>query len=647
MQYYEIIFPKQKSPIMNIFTYHSDQKLNIGDGVNAKLRNKIYQGIVLKKVSKPTFKTNPVLEVFYENLLSTKQIDLFYYITKYYLANPSRTINLFTPKNMEQINKPKYNPETEDIIVNFSPPNFTLNQTQQEILEFLHQQEDKIHLIHGITGSGKTILYLKRAEEIIKRGQQVLILVPEISLTPQTIKIFNDYFPPDLISLYHSKLTPGQQLKEWIKIKTNQSKIIIGSRSSLFLPFQNLGLIVMDEEHDHAYKQEQNPRYHARTITQWYHQNFNIQVILGSATPSLETYLAASQGQKIIKHEILHRSQYQDLPDIKIIDLREEQKKGNPGVISDVLYNQIQTNLKKKEQCLILHNKRGFAHYLICTDCGTSINCPKCSISLTLHKNPNKDYLHCHYCDYKTNIPTSCIKCAGHSLKSVGSGIQKIYTELEKLFPTAKIKRVDSDTTSQKNSHQELYDSLKKGDFDIIVGTQMIATGLDISSIGLVGVTNADIAINMPDFRSAERAFQLLTQVSGRTGRGDKKGQVIIQTFNPSHPVIENLKSYNLKNFTEQELKFRQEFNYPPYSKLTKLTFSHKSQPKVNQETTRIEQLLKQQKVQFRSAPALIEKKNNKFYHHILITTLNPEALIPKLELTPDWWVDRDPINTL
>jgi primosomal protein N' (replication factor Y) len=632
---------------MNIFTYHSENKLNIGDGVTAKLRNKILQGIVIKKVSKPVFKTNPVIEVFYQKILSEKQIQLFYYIIDYYLANPSRTINLFTPKNIEQINKDKYNQELSTVKLNFNPPNFKLNDTQLKILNFLHTKEDKIHLIHGITGSGKTILYLKRAEEVLKNNKQVLILVPEISLTPQTIQIFKNYFPAELISLYHSKLTPSQQLKEWIKIKNNQSRIIIGSRSSLFLPFQDLGLIVMDEEHDHAYKQEQNPRYHARTIVQWYHQNQNIQVILGSATPSLETFQAAEQNKKIIKHEILHRSQYQDLPNIKIVDLREEQKKGNPSSVSDTLYKAIQENLTKKEQCLILHNKRGFAHYLICTDCGASVNCPKCSISLTIHKTNNKDYLHCHYCDYKTNILVICQNCQGPNLKSVGSGIQKIFTELQKLFPSAKIQRVDSDTTSQKNSHQEVYDSLKQGDFDIVVGTQMIATGLDISNIGLVGVTNADIAINMPDFRSSERAFQLLTQVAGRTGRGDKKGQVIIQTYNPNHPVIQNIKDYNLTNFTNEELKFRKDFNYPPFSKLTKLTYSHKSQTQVKKEVDRIEQIFKLNKITFRSAPALIEKKNNKFYHHILITSLNPEKIISILKLTPDWWIDRDPINTI
>ncbi len=653
MQYYEVIFPKQKSPIMNIFTYHSESKLNIGDGIIAKLRNKDFQGVVLREVKKPTFKTNPITEVFAEKLLSENQIKLFYYICEYYFSNPSRTINLFTPKKIEKLNTDKFpltptaqnSSEIQSIATN--PPEFKLNTTQQEILDFLHQKEDKIHLIHGITGSGKTIIYLKRAEEIINQGKQVLILIPEISLTPQTIKIFKDYFNPDIISLHHSKLNPTEQLKEWIKIKNNQSKIIIGSRSSLFLPFQNLGLIIMDEEHDQAYKQEQNPRYHSRTILQWYQSNLKIQAIIGSATPSIETYVAALDAKKIIKHEILHRSQYQPIPHIKLIDLKDELKKGNKSQISEYLQAKIHSKLEKKEQVLILHNKRGFANQLTCTDCGFTLNCPRCSISLTLHKNFGTSHLNCHYCDYKCDTPAECPQCQSVSLKSIGTGIQKIYQELEELYPKAKIQRVDSDTTSGKNAHQEVYDSLKKAEFDIVIGTQMIATGLDISTISLVGVTNADIAINMPDFRASERAFQLLTQVSGRTGRGTDLGEVVIQTFNPEHPVLQAVQSNNLKNFFDTEIHFRKEFNYPPFNKLTKLTFSNTKVEKVSQEVKRVEKLLSDLGVGFKSAPALIDKKNNKFYHHILISSLNPGKFLSSLGLGPDWWVDRDPVNTI
>ena len=645
MQYYEVIFPKQKSPIMNIFTYHSKEKLNIGDGIIAQLRKKEYQGIVLKQVEKPKFKTSPILELFAPNLLNKNQIKLFEYIVKFYFANPSRTINLFTPKNLHKINNDLFK-KSEPVQIKATPPEYNLNDTQKEILEFLHKEEDKIHLVHGITGSGKTILYLKRVEEVLKKDNQVLILIPEISLTPQTIKTFQNYFNPEIISIYHSKLNPTEQFKEWIKIKNNQSKIIIGSRSSLFLPYQSLKLIIMDEEHDHAFKQEQNPRYHSRNIAQWYHQHLKTQLILGSATPSLETYQAA-ESNKILKHEIMHRSQFQDLPNIQIIDLKDEIKKGNPSPISDELFKKIKQTVSQKEQVLILHNKRGFSNYLLCQDCGDVVNCPKCSISLTLHKKFAKDHLACHYCSYKTQIPECCKNCGSVKLKPIGSGIQKIYDELTKLFPTAKIKRVDSDTTSSKNAHQEVYDSIKNAEFEIIIGTQMIATGLDISGINLVAVTNADIALNMPDFRAAERAFQLLTQVSGRSGRGEKQGQVIIQTFNPDHPVIQAVKNNDLKNFFDQELKFRKQFSYPPYSRLLKLTYSHSKIEKVNQEVKSTETKLNQLKIKFRSAPALIEKKNNKYYHHILINSLAPEKFIPELKLSSDWWIDRDPINTI
>jgi primosomal protein N' (replication factor Y) len=648
MQYYELIFPKQKSPIKNIFTYHSKVELSKGDLVSAKLRNKIYQGIVLNQVEKPEFKTNEVLEVIIKNLIQDYQIDLFYYIKEYYSANSSRTINLFTPKKIEKLTQEIYD-SLEEVPeeIKATPPKFELNETQKEILDFLHKDENKIHLIHGITGSGKTIIYLKRAEEILKQGKQVLILIPEISLTPQTIKIFKDYFGKESISVYHSKLNQSEQLKEWLRIRHNKSKIIIGSRSTLFLPYTNLGLIIMDEEHDHAYKQEQNPRYHSRTIVQWYQKNLKIQTILGSATPSLETYAASQSGDKIVRHEILHRSQYQEMPKVKIIDLKDELKKGNFSPIAEDLQIEISQRIKKKEQVLLLHNKRGFASQIICVDCGESTHCPHCSIGLTLHKKLNKQSLICHYCDFKTSVPSNCAKCQSVQLKGIGTGTQKVYEELVKLFPTAKIKRVDSDTTSKKNAHQELYDSLKKSEFDIIIGTQMIATGLDISAISLVGVTNADIALNMPDFRASERAFQLLTQVSGRTGRGKQEGKVIIQTFNPNHPVLNAVKNHDIKNFFKEELTFRKKFNYPPYARLTKLTFSHKNQTTVKKEVSRIEQLLHFHKLSFKSAPALIEKRNDKFYHHILINHLNPNPYLKSLGLSPDWWIDRDPINTI
>jgi primosomal protein N' (replication factor Y) len=646
--FYEVIFPKLKSPIKSRFTYHFNQKLELGDLVNAELRKTTEPAIIVNQVEKPVFKTKPIQEIIQPKFLQEWQLKLTEFITSYYFANESKTLNLFFPKKFTVSEDQEANSsELEKQFIESNPPNFKLNQTQNEILDFLHQSQNKIHLIHGITGSGKTIIYLKRVEEVLKQGKQVLILIPEISLTPQTISIFTNYFTKDILSLYHSKLNSTEKTKEWYRIKNQESKIIIGSRSSLFLPFQNLGLVIMDEEHDNAYKQEQNPRYHTRTILQWLNQNLKTEIIIGSATPSLETFAASLKQDKIIKHEILHRSQHQDLPNIQLIDLKDELKKGNHSPISEKLSQAIQENLDKKELTLLLHNKRGFANYLICQDCGKVIECPHCSISLTLHKTPNGTNLMCHYCSHTQKIASNCSTCGGVNLKSIGSGIQKIVEETQKMFPTARILRVDSDTTSTKNAHSEIYESIKQNHYDIIIGTQMIATGLDISGLSLVGVTNADISLNMPDFRAAERTFQLLTQVSGRSGREQKQGQVIIQTFNPDNPVLNCVKNHDFNQFYSTELQFRQEFNYPPFAKLTKLTYSHPKIEKLIAEIQRVELILKNNKVRFKSAPALIEKKSNKYYHHILINSLNPENIIPQLNLDPDWWVDRDPVSTI
>ena len=646
--FYEVIFPKLKSPIKSRFTYHFNQKLELGDLVSAELRKTTETAIIVNQVKKPVFKTKPIQEIIQPKFLQKWQLKLTEFITSYYFANESKTLNLFFPKKFttteEAANYPK---ELENQFIESNPPNFKLNQTQTEILDFLHQSQNKIHLIHGITGSGKTIIYLKRVEEVLKQGKQILILIPEISLTPQTISIFTNYFTKDILSLYHSKLNATEKTNEWYRIKNQESKIIIGSRSSLFLPFQHLGLVIMDEEHDNAYKQEQNPRYHTRTILQWLNQNLKTEIIIGSATPSLETFAASLKQDKIIKHEILHRSQHQDLPNIQLVDLKDELKKGNHSPISEKLSQAIQENLDKKELTLLLHNKRGFANYLICQDCGKVIECPHCSISLTLHKTPTGTNLMCHYCSHTQKIPSNCTNCGGVNLKSIGSGIQKIVEETQKMFPTARILRVDSDTTSTKNAHSEIYESIKQNHYDIIIGTQMIATGLDISGLSLVGVTNADISLNMPDFRAAERTFQLLTQVSGRAGREQKQGQVIIQTFNPDNPVLNCVKNHDFNQFYNTELQFRQEFNYPPFAKLTKLTYSHPKIEKLITEIQRVEQILKNNKIRFKSAAALIEKKSNKYYHHILINSLKPENIIPQLDLNPDWWVDRDPVSTI
>lgn len=651
MYYYEVVLPTLNSPIKNEFTYSADAKLNLGDFVEVPLKSKNYRGIVTKKVTAPKFNCKPINQVLIPELLSEWQIDLYHYINNYYFANPAKTIHLFLPNKILKNKKIDLGAKSEsnsflDILKHKCANKHELNDEQKSTLNNVRDDKEKIHLIHGVTGSGKTEIYLQLIEETVHKGHQVLMLVPEISLTPQTANYFSNYFGKEVVSIYHSGLNLSEQMLEWTKIRNNQAKIIIGSRSSLFLPYQNLEFIIMDEEHEFAYKQEQNPRYHARNIVQWYHQTLNTKVILGSATPSFESY-AAAKSNKVNYHELKQRAKKTPLPKIEIIDLKDEYKNKNYSLISERLQEEISTHLKNNEQIMILHNKRGFANFLQCQDCGQAIDCPRCSISLTLHKYSGQDILQCHYCDYQQTNPQTCENCHGHNFKNLGIGIQRVIEELQTLFPIARILQADSDTTSTKHSFTEIYQAFKNHEADILIGTQMISKGISIPNVQLAAVINADVGLHLPDFRAAERSFQLLTQLSGRAGRNIKQGHVIIQTLSPEHPVINAVKHNNLEEFYENELNLRQEFNYPPFSKLTKLTFSNASKDKLKKAVTNLENQIQKLGYQFKSAPALIEKRHNKFYHNILIESLQPEKLINKLDLELGWTIDRDPISAI
>lgn len=608
MAYFELIFPSLNSPKANTFTYAGPDSTNIGDLVEANLRNRNYRAIVIKKVSKPKFNTKE-FEVIHEKVLSQWQIELYEYIQKYYFASESKTINLFLTNKIFEAKKLDLNCEIK-------PNSFTkhmdhcdrakqvLNENQKKIVDEISKENSDIHLMHGITGSGKTEVYLHLADHYAKKGKQVLLLVPEIALTPQTSAYFVKHFGKDNVAVFHSKLNKTEKFHEWLRVHRNQAQVVIGSRSSTFLPFQHLGLVIIDEEHDGAYKQDSMPRYHSRTIAQWFNHKFKIPIILGTATPSIETFYAAKKG--IIKyHHLTERAKKVPLPKIHLVDRREELKKRNFNELSDDLSAEITKHLQDNEQVVILHNKRGYAHFLQCHDCGEVMSCPRCSISLTLHKSSTAPHMECHYCSYKTNDASHCPTCHGGELKEVGSGIQRVVKELEMTFPNARILRADSDTTSTKHGFQDIYDKFKAHEADILIGTQMIAKGMDIPNVQLVGVINADIGLHMPDFRAAETSFQLLTQVAGRAGRATKQGQVIIQTYNPEHAVLQAVKHNQAEEFYEEELKLRKDFLYPPFSKLLKLTYAHKDKLKVYTEVEKVEARLENLGLEYRSAAAI------------------------------------------
>lgn len=439
------------------------------------------------------------------------------------------------------------------------------------ITDALDTKSSKKFLIHGITGSGKTEVYLAAIKAAIEKGQGAILLVPEIALTPQVVGRFKSILGEKVVVL-HSNLSQGERLDAWESLRTGQAQVIVGVRSAVFAPVQNLGLIIIDEEHETTYKQsEPEPRYHAREVALKRTQLVNGILILGSATPSLESYYRAQQGEYFLI-EMPERVTPNPLPAVKIVDLREEFKLGNKSIFSSELTKAITQTLNKKEQIILFLNRRGFSTFVLCRECGTPLKCHNCSISLTYHTMPQE--MKCHYCNYNTPVPTRCPSCGSTFIRYFGTGTQQVEQEIKKYWPDAKISRMDVDTTSTKNAHQNILGTFKKGETDILVGTQMITKGLDFPNVTLVGVIAADITLNLPDYTSGERTFQLLTQVAGRAGRGQKKGQVIIQTYNPDHYSLIASMNQNYQQFYQQEIGVRKMMEYPPFSFLIRVLVS-------------------------------------------------------------------------
>ncbi len=417
------------------------------------------------------------------------------------------------------------------------------------------------YLLHGVTGSGKTEVYLRTIALIKEKGQDTIVLVPEIALTPQLVMRFMARFG-DKIAILHSKLTPAERFDAWKRIKNGSADIAIGARSAIFAPFKNLGLIVVDEEHDPLYKQEDGVRYNARDLALVRGKINNAVVILGTATAAIETYHNAKTG-KYNYIALPERIDKRPLPTIEIVDL----KKNKASIFSDKLINAISERIKKKEQTILFLNRRGFAPVLLCRDCGFNLQCPNCAISLTYHKSNER--MKCHYCDFEIAPPDNCPSCKGSSIEFIGLGTQRIEEEIKRLFPEARIARMDRDTTGKKMAHYEIVKAVIDEDIDILIGTQMVAKGHDFPKVTLVGVLLAEAGLFYPDFRSAERTFQIITQVSGRAGRGHLRGEVILQTYNLQHYTINYAIKHDYEGFFDKEVSFRKELNYPPFSRLT------------------------------------------------------------------------------
>lgn len=492
-----------------------------------------------------------------------------------------------------------------------------LTAHQQEAYNEIIATDKKIILLHGVTGSGKTEVYMELIENCINSGKAAIMLVPEISLTEQIITRFTKRFGCD-IAVLHSRLSEGEKYDEYRRIRNGEVKIVIGARSAVFAPLKNIGIIIIDEEHTSSFKQDSNPKYHALDIAKLRMKYHDLKIVLGTATPTLETYARSKKDlYKLV--ELKHRVNNLTMPHVEIVDMNKEVKKGSI-YFSSILLNNLNDTLNNNYQAMILINRRGYSSFITCKNCGYVSKCPNCDITLTFHKSSNT--LRCHYCGYGTNNSEVCPECLEKSMSNLGLGTEKVEEELSKLFPDKKIIRMDLDTTSKKGSHAKIIESFKKHEYDILVGTQMIAKGLDFPLVTLVGVINADTSLNIPSFKSNEETFGLLSQVAGRSGRSDIPGSVVIQTFNSDHFVFNHVINHNYQGFYNDEMMIRKKLNYPPYYYLVSikvLTNNYDLGKDKSNEIARVLRKYLASSVILGPAPHSIFKINNTYRFQIII----------------------------
>ena len=510
-------------------------------------------------------------------------------------ANVSRqTINSLVQKEFIEIKEEKV--ERNPLLLKKCNNNKKLKLTKEQELAYNNVKESieknkfKQYLLFGVTGSGKTEIYMQLIERVLQKNKTAIMLVPEISLTPQMVDRFIGRFGKENIAVLHSKLSIGERHDEWIKIKEGRAKIVIGARSAIFAPVENIGIIIIDEEHDSSYKSESSPRYNAKELAEHICEINNIPLVLGSATPDIKTFFKAKNKEiEILK--LTKRANNSQLPEVKIIDLKEELAMGNKSMISNSLYTRMEENLKNKKQTILFLNRRGYSTFIICRECGYTMKCPNCNISLTYHSFQNR--LKCHYCGHEENPVKKCPSCNSEKIRYFGTGTQKLEEEIKKIFPGASTIRMDVDTVTKKNSHEEILNRFKEENIDILIGTQMIVKGHHFPKVTLVGVIAADSSLNIDDFRANERTFQILTQVSGRAGRENLPGHVIIQTYNPDNFAIELSKTQNYELFYKTEIKLRKQLNYPPFCDILVIGFSGENQEEIKKASTIVYNMFK------------------------------------------------------
>ena len=640
-------------PIEGPFTYSIPKDLgdsvDIGSCVEVSFGKKEVVGYVVGFPSNCEFKNvKPLLRVLDKKAsINDEILKLTKWIADYYYSTWGEAISAAVPSVLKRGPKKRRvksqvscikEPETEYIDGSDKHLDPTLEQ-KQALASIKKCIDDKIHkvfLLHGVTGSGKTEVYLQSISHALDSGYSSIILVPEISLTPQTVARFKARFG-ERIAILHSQLVGSKRASEWERIVSGEAQIVVGARSAIFAPLKNLGLVVVDEEHENTYKQEDAPRYHAREVAIKRAEISGAVVILGSATPSLETFFLAEKKRYTLV-ELPERIDSKLLPEVEIVDMREELTRSKKiPLLSQSLKEWIRKDLAEDKQIILFLNRRGFSTFISCRKCGYVLRCKRCEVSLTYHFHAKQ--LICHHCKFTMDPPTICPECNSSYVKYWGIGTEKVESEIHRLFPSAVISRMDTDSTHKRGTHEKVLSKFKAGKIDVLVGTQMIAKGLDFPKVTLVGVISADTALNLPDFRSGERTFNLLTQVAGRAGRGDLGGRVIIQSYTPAHYAIQAAKNHDYQSFYSKEISYRKDLGLPPFRHMACLTFRGRKDEKVFKFSESCKDRLKKKdrdkKIEILGpAPAPVSKMRGMYRWNLFLKTEKAEDIVALLKET-------------
>jgi len=675
-QYADIALNTKTSKRGDLFTYLIPEEMQdsvaVGQIVLVPLGKRKINGIIINiHNKKPQFITREIIKIIdLFPLMDKKQIDLAEFISHYYWCGFSQALFAMLPPNLRRrrtrlgIKNNELRIKNKNIIHN-SKFIIRLNSYQKSVLEKIKRaikaEKTKTFLLHGVTNSGKTEVYLRAFAEILKKGGQGIFIVPEISLTPQTIERFEKVFSKKRIAVIHSKLKIGERLKAWVDIKEGKKDIVIGSRSAIFAPLSNLKLIIVDEEHDLiSFKSDQTPRYELHKVAEKLAEISNAILIFGSATPLVESYynVLEKRWEYLSLPERIDRKAF---PRIKIIDMTKERRAGNYSLLSEYLFDALNLVLKNKRQALIFLNRRGMATLAICNDCGEILKCQNCEAALVYHSFNHR--LCCHHCGKWYDVPIYCPRCRGVNINFSGKGTERVEKEIKHYFPQAKIARMDRDAMLDAKQYRKVFQDFQKQKIDILVGTQMIVHGWDIPSVDLAGIIDLDAALNMPDFRASEKIFQLILQLAGRTGRKDSRGLLVLQTQNPDHWLFRVARRRGYVEFVKGELDMREKFGYPPFSQIIKLSLAGKNREKVENKAQDLKDKLERQiqntkhKIQI-IGPVypLIPKKYGKWWQNIIIKCKMQNAKCKIMESLRDdilenvpkeWVIDVDPLSLL